>query len=117
MKLFFETAQQAERFLCLIPFGVLLAVILDLNSAQKTVGRLMDAVLFIFLGLFMNLFAMMFRENSMRGYYILGILVGVILYIGGVGRFIKCNKRRMAKRKEVFEAGKQETNNENRRST
>lgn len=89
MKLFFETAHQANCFLLMIPLGLMLAFLLDADVCTGRIRLLFDCLLIVAAGAAVLLSIAFWRESSLRLYHLLGIFVGAVLYVHGIGRLIR----------------------------
>lgn len=101
MKLFFETAGQAQAFLAAVPLGLLLAACLDASAAAGPLRPVVDVALLLLCGLSLMGLLLFTRDGAMRMYHLLAVLTGAILYSGGVGRLARALGRRIKKRKKM----------------
>ena len=89
MKLFFETGSQAIAFLCMVPLGFAVMLLLEL-SKFGTALRIITDVFVLLLAGFAVLAAVVFcQEDTLRLYHLLGLLTGALLCTQGVGKIIR----------------------------
>ncbi len=103
MKLFFETAGQAQRFLIMVPLGFALALCLDADAWTGRLRAAADCLFLLLCGWLMLCTICVLRENSLRIYHMLGLLTGAILYLLGVGRIVRTIRRRIFLRRQEKE--------------
>lgn len=96
MRLFFETAGQAQRFLFMAPLGFLVAMCLDADAWAGRLRPVVDVLLLLACGFLMLTAIAIYRESGLRAYHLLGLLVGAILYMQGVGKVIRGIARRIS---------------------
>ena len=89
MKLFFETAHQADCFLLMIPLGLALAFLLDADVFAGRVRLLLDCLLILAAGAAVLVSIVFWRESGLRLYHLLGLFIGAVLYVHGIGRLIR----------------------------
>jgi len=89
MKLFFETAHQANCFLLMIPLGFALAFLLDADVLAGPIRLLIDCLLILASGAAALATIVFWRENSLRLYHMLGLFTGAVLYVHGLGRLVR----------------------------
>lgn len=83
MKLFFETAGQAQAFLTAVPLGLLLAACLDASALTGPLRPLADALLVLGGGLALMAAMLLVRDETLRMYHLLALLTGAVLYRPG----------------------------------
>ncbi len=88
MKLFFETAAQANLFLLTVPVGIAAAAMTDLFTHTGAFRPLWDVLAFLFLGAGLGLTVILLGDAGLRSYHILAVLVGAILYFAGIRRLL-----------------------------
>lgn len=89
MKLFFETARQANCFLLMIPLGLVLAFLLDADVFAGRIRLLLDCLLIVAAGGAVLLSIVFWQESGLRLYHLLGLFIGAVLYVHGIGRLIR----------------------------
>lgn len=95
MKLFFETAHQADCFLLMIPLGFMLALCLDADAAAGPIRLILDCLLILAAGAAVLSAIAFWRESGLRLYHLLGLLIGAVLYVHGLGRLIRLAARKV----------------------
>lgn len=95
MNLFFETAGQSLCFLLAIPIGLLLAFLLDGSHGEGIARAVMDVLSLIGAGTALLALTVFLQDEKLRMYHVLGMLVGCILYTGGVGRLRRGIRNRL----------------------
>lgn len=111
MKLFFESGIQMRLFLVTLPLGFLVSFLLDSRTNPSTVLRLIADLLILFLcGTCLVLFLLLFDDTAIRGYHLLGVLSGSILYMSGVGKCRRTIDDWFRKRKAGIQHGDEENN-------
>lgn len=83
MTLFFETSGQAAVFLATLPIGFVLALGIDLIGGAGRFRLLLDACFVTTCGLALTFSSLVFRTAALRGYHLLALLAGALLYICG----------------------------------
>lgn len=86
MRLFFETSMQAQIFLALLPVGLLLAGCVDAASLARKSRPFWDVLIILACGLGIVVFLSLLKDDGLRGYHLLAVLTGILLYICGIGR-------------------------------
>lgn len=104
MKLFFETAGQAQAFLMAVPLGLLLAACLDASALTGPLRPLADALLVLGGGLALMAAMLLVRDETLRMYHLLALLTGAVLYSQGIGRLVRMARARIQKRKKTRKA-------------
>ena len=104
MKLFFETAGQAQAFLTAVPLGLLLAACLDASALTGPLRPLADALLVLGGGLALMAAMLLVRDETLRIYHLLALLTGAVLYSRGIGRLVRMARARIKKRKKTRKA-------------
>ena len=95
MKLFFETAFQAQAFLMVLPVGLALGLCFDLFALIKKGRPLMDVLALLGCAA-ATLFVVQFsRDDGLRLYHLLALFLGAVLYFCGLGRLFRGLKRRL----------------------
>ena len=89
MKLFFETAGQAQAFLAAVPLGLVLAACLDASVLMMLTAG------FALMGMML-----LSRDEALRLYHLLAILTGALLYTQGIGRLVRLIGAWLKKRKK-----------------
>lgn len=89
MNLFFETSSQAGCFLCMVPVGMVSALLMDADVIAGKLRALADAILLLFAGLVCLLIIVLCRETTLRLYHLLGLLTGAVLYAEGIGKITR----------------------------
>lgn len=84
MKLFFETASQAQLFLIMLPIGMFLALVADLASGAGVLRPLWDVFAMLLSFGAIGTGIVMFRDSGLRMYHFLAVIVGMLLYILGI---------------------------------
>ena len=97
MKLFFETAGQAQAFLAAVPLGLVLAACLD---ASVLAGPLADVLMMLTAGFALMGMMLLSRDEALRLYHLLAILTGALLYTQGIGRLVRLAGAWLKKRKK-----------------
>lgn len=100
MTLFFETAHQVWSFLGAVPAGFLVALCLDAGRNEGIIRMALDLLLLSVLGLGTVVMISLFRDQSLRLYHLLGMLLGAILYLQGLCR-LKSYLVRVIKQKRL----------------
>lgn len=100
MRLFFETTGQASRFLVMAPLGFVLALCLDADAATGRLRLFFDCVLLLACGMAALCTLSGLLESGLRGYHLLGLLTGAVLYTQGAGRIIHLIGRKIRRRQE-----------------
>ena len=93
MKLFFETAGQAQAFLAAVPLGLVLAACLDASA-------LADVLMMLTAGFALMGMMLLSRDEALRLYHLLAILTGALLYTQGIGRLVRLAGAWLKKRKK-----------------
>lgn len=104
MRLFFETAGQAQAFLSAVPLGLLLAACLDASALTGPLRPLTDAVLVLGGGLALMATMLLARDETLRMYHLLALLIGAVLYNQGIGRLVRMACGRIKNRKKTRKA-------------
>lgn len=99
MKLFFETAIQARVFLSAVPLGIMLGMLLNLESRLPGGKALWDVLLMLLCAIWMGILLLWTGENGLRLYHLLAVGTGLLLYRCGVSRLL-------SKIKTAFSSGK-----------
>lgn len=89
MKLFFETATQADVFLTMLPVGIAAAAMIDLANHTSVLRPLWDVLIFLLLGAVMAFGIILLGDAGLRGYHLLAVLIGALLYLAGIRRMMK----------------------------
>ena len=103
MKLFFETSGQAQAFLAAVPLGMLLAAALDLSRYTGRLKPAADVAALLLCSLSLLALTLALRDASLRLYHVLAVVIGALLYAGGVGRVISAARKRFRKKTEDFD--------------
>lgn len=108
MTLFFETAGQAGAFLFTLPLGFALALCLDMLSASGKLRPLLDVFVLLGGGAVLGWLILLMQSEEMRMFHVLALLLGALIYLGGVGRLLARLKKRMVsgRRKNTLKEGK-----------
>lgn len=117
MNLFFETAGQSICFLAAVPVGLALAFLLDGCRSEGVIRAILDVVSLISAGIALLTLTVFLQDEKLRLYHVLGMLVGCILYMGGVGRMryaIRKRTRLAVERFQTFHQEKKERQQESR---
>ncbi len=102
MKLFFETAFQADFYLKTVALGFLLAICLDVLSARGHFSVIVDITVFALLGSCFILLLILFQLESIRLYHVLGCITGSILYTLGLAKVVRGFVTKIKRRKVSF---------------
>lgn len=86
MKLFFETEAQASCFLLAVPIGFLLTFFLDSEWIHGWMRIVFDLLLMYCAACALLMLSVFSREEQIRIYHWLGLLLGSVLYLCGIGR-------------------------------
>lgn len=97
MRLFFETSMQARVFIALLPVGLLLAACVDAASIARKTKPFWDIVILLACGLGLVVFLALLKDDGVRGYHLLAILTGILLYVCGIGRLWRCCRHHLQK--------------------
>ena len=89
MTLFFETSTQADFFLQTVLLGLVLACCLDLLNIKSYFSVVVDIVVLGLLSGCLILIMIIFQQESLRIYHVLGCMVGSIVYLQGIGKVLK----------------------------
>ena len=89
MKLFFDTNLQAVVFLLSVPTGFLAACFLSSGIKNTCLQMILDILTLLLAGTVLAALILIFRENGLRSYHLLGLLTGAILYLCGLSRVAK----------------------------
>ena len=81
MKLFFETAGQAQAFLAAVPLGLVLAACLDASVLAGPLRPLADVLMMLTAGFALMGMMLLSRDEALRLYHLLAILTGALLYM------------------------------------
>lgn len=96
----FAQAAQGQTFLLMCACGLLLGAMLHLSRALRQrrpwLGNAMDAAAALLLG-GMALGVMLRGGEGLRGYALLGLLIGAALYQAGLGRIVRLLGRLLAR--------------------
>ena len=99
MKLFFETAGQAQAFLAAVPLGLVLAACLDASVLAGPLRPLADVLMMLTAGFALMGMMLLSRDEALRLYH-LAILTGALLYTQGIGRLVRLAGAWLKKRKK-----------------
>jgi len=102
MKLFFETSGQAQAFLAAVPLGIILAAALDLSRYAGRLKPVTDVAALLLCSLSLIALTLFLRDAALRLYHVLAVVIGALLYAGGIGRLISATRRRFQKKAEDF---------------
>ncbi len=100
MNLFFETSGQARIFLATVPVGFLLAICFDAVARAGCMRPVLDVLCLLGCGVAVIGLMLVFRDEGLRLYHALALLVGAGLYLFGVGRLIHAIAKRVSNRKK-----------------
>ncbi len=100
MNLFFETENQARAFIAAVPLGFVMAAAFSMPGKSGRFRALLDVLWLLACGASLLMLTVFTRESGLRAYHILALIVGAILYLLGVNKFIIFVKRILQKRKE-----------------
>lgn len=100
MKLFFETAGQAQAFLAAVPLGLVLAACLDASVLAGPLRPLADVLMMLTAGFALMGMMLLSRDEALRLYHLLAILTGALLYTQGIGRLVRLAGAWLKKRKK-----------------
>ena len=89
MKLFFETAAQADVFLTMLPVGIAAAAMIDLSTHASVLRPLWDVLIFLLLGCVIAFGIILLGDAGLRGYHLLAILIGALLYLAGIRKLLR----------------------------
>ena len=89
MTLFFETSTQADLFLKTVLLGLMLACCLDVLNIKSYLSVVVDTVVFCLLAACLILIMIIFQQESLRIYHLLGCMSGSIIYWFGIGKVYK----------------------------
>ena len=96
MKLFFETCNQSQYFLFMLPVGFILAFLLQSGTRHGWFRLFQDLAVLLFAG-FAAVFTLLSgRDETLRLYHFLGLAAGGILYLSGADRCFKWFRRKIA---------------------
>jgi len=90
MKLFFETGIQMRFFLVTLPLGFLVCFLLDVGASSPVLRLIADLMVLFLCGVCLVWFLLLFDDTAVRGYHLLGVLAGAILYMSGA---MRCRKK------------------------
>ncbi|MDD3334197.1 MAG: spore cortex biosynthesis protein YabQ [Eubacteriales bacterium] len=99
MKLFFETARQAQVFLLTIPLGFALALGFDLSSLSGRFRPLWDVLLFLGCAFALICMTLLTKDEGLRIYHLLAVLCGMLLYFCGFGSLWRNVSHKLRQRK------------------
>lgn len=100
MKLFFETALQARVFLAAVPIGILLGLCLDLGEICGKARIVIDIVAMLLAAAALVLLSILSLENGLQIYHLLAVIVGILLYLCGIGRLLRYVAEKIKRRKQ-----------------
>ena len=100
MKLFFETAGQAQAFLAAVPLGLVLAACLDASVLAGPLRPLADVLMMLAAGFALMAMMLLSRDEALRLYHLLAILTGALIYTQGIGRLVRLAGAWLKKRKK-----------------
>lgn len=83
MKLFFETAAQANVFLAMIPVGITTAALMDLAVYPSVLRPLWDVLILLLLGTVIGFGIILLGDTGLRIYHLLAVAAGALLYTTG----------------------------------
>ena len=89
MKLFFESAVQAECFLRMLVLGFAAALCLDCGGVLGRFRFAADVLLLIVLGLAALCLCAVHQTDGVRLYQLLGLALGALLYSRGIGQVVQ----------------------------
>lgn len=84
MKLFFETAAQANVFLVMIPVGLAAAALLDLAAHPSVLRPLWDVLILLLSGAALAFGIVLLGDTGLRIYHLLALVTGALLYVTGI---------------------------------
>lgn len=87
--LFFESSQQAVPFLTAVTAGFLFALLLEFPIKKGSLQVLVDFVTVIFSSAILIVFLLFFKAEKIRLFFLLGVVVGIFLYLKGYGEVIR----------------------------
>ena len=88
MTLFFETAMHSQIFLTMVPLGFILGILLDVLGPYKWFRALIDVILMLLCASAIALLVIVFHDDRVRIYHLLGCMVGWMIYTLGLRRTI-----------------------------
>lgn len=89
MKLFFETAAQANVFLAMIPVGITAALLIDLAAHLSVLRPLWDVLILLLLGAALGFGIVLLGDTGLRIYHLLAVLSGALLYLTGIRALLR----------------------------
>lgn len=99
MKLFFETALQARVFLLALPIGLMLGACLDAGKLFGKARPAADILALLTAAFGLILLSLISLENGLQLYHLLAVVVGMILYLSGIGRCVRWLSGKIRRRK------------------
>lgn len=101
MKLFFETAGQAQAFLAAVPLGLVLAACLDASVLAGPLRPLADVLMMLTAGFALMGMMLLSRDEALRLYHLLAILTGSAALHPGNRQACASGRRVAEKKKKV----------------
>ena len=99
--LYFETASQANGFLCSVFIGFVTALFIDIACGNSVIRPVWDVMVMISSCLSLAVICVTTKHDFFRMYQLLGWLVGCILYCHGLRRIYFEVVRRMRRKNKT----------------
>lgn len=87
--LFFESSQQTVPFLTAVAAGFCLSLLLEFPIKQGLLQVLVDFVAVFFSAAILIVFLLFCQAGKIRLFFLLGVVVGIFLYLKGAGKMLR----------------------------
>lgn len=103
LKVYFETQAQSQLFLLLCAFGFGCAALVEFSRLLHAYGPVWDVLLTLLLSAMLLGLLFFTRIAALRGFYLLAILTGMMLYCFGIRKILQWTGKKIG---SLFKKGR-----------